>query len=114
MSGTPQPHLLSVLVSGFASADASHGFAVNLIAVIAARGGRRGLPEPEAPRASGRRCLLLVVFCLADWVLIEDFGFFGGLGTDPNSMMPVALLAVGGYLALVQARGCRQAAARSR
>jgi cytochrome oxidase Cu insertion factor (SCO1/SenC/PrrC family) len=43
------------------------------------------------------------VLCVADWVLIEDFGFFGGLGTDPNSMIPFALLAVGGYLALTQA-----------
>ena len=42
------------------------------------------------------------MLCLADWVLIEDFGFFGGLGTDPNSMLPFALLAVSGYLALVQ------------
>jgi cytochrome oxidase Cu insertion factor (SCO1/SenC/PrrC family) len=38
--------------------------------------------------------------CLADWVLIEDIGFLGGLGTDPNSMIPFALLAVSGYLAL--------------
>jgi protein SCO1/2 len=40
------------------------------------------------------------VLCLADWVLIEDFGFFGGLGTDPNSMIPMALIAIAGYLAL--------------
>jgi cytochrome oxidase Cu insertion factor (SCO1/SenC/PrrC family) len=40
------------------------------------------------------------VLCLADWVLIEDFGFFGGVGTDPNSMIPMALVAVAGYLAL--------------
>ena len=45
--------------------------------------------------------LLLLAFCLADWVLIEDLGVFGGLGTDPNSMIPVALLAVAGYLALM-------------
>jgi cytochrome oxidase Cu insertion factor (SCO1/SenC/PrrC family) len=43
------------------------------------------------------------VLCLADWVLIEDFGFFGGLGTDPNSMIPMALLAIAGYLALAAA-----------
>ena len=41
--------------------------------------------------------------CLADWVLIEDFGFFGGLGTDPNSMIPFVLLTVAGYLALTRA-----------
>ena len=34
MAGTPQPHVLSALVSGFASADEAHGFGVNLIAVI--------------------------------------------------------------------------------
>ena len=38
----------------------------------------------------------------ADWVLIEDLGFLGGLGTDPNSMIPMALLAAGGYLALTR------------
>ena len=36
------------------------------------------------------------MLCLADWVLIEDLGFFGGLGTDPNSMIPMALLVVAG------------------
>jgi protein SCO1/2 len=34
---------------------------------------------------------------------VEDFGFLGGLGTDPNSMIPMALLAVGGWLALTRA-----------
>ena len=41
--------------------------------------------------------------CLADWVLIEDFGFLGGVGTDPNSMIPMALVFVAGYVALVHA-----------
>jgi cytochrome oxidase Cu insertion factor (SCO1/SenC/PrrC family) len=54
------------------------------------------------PRLVRAALVLLSVLCLADWVLIEDFGFFGGLGTDPNSMIPVALLAAGGYLALVK------------
>jgi cytochrome oxidase Cu insertion factor (SCO1/SenC/PrrC family) len=40
------------------------------------------------------------VFCLADWVLVEDLGFLGGLGTDPNSMIPWILLFSAGYLAL--------------
>jgi cytochrome oxidase Cu insertion factor (SCO1/SenC/PrrC family) len=42
------------------------------------------------------------VLCLADWVLIEDLGFLGGVGTDPNSMIPVALIGLSGYLALVR------------
>ena len=57
-----------------------HGFAVNLVAVIALAGigvafltGRpaRGIARPAAAA--------FAVLCLADWVLIEDFGFFGGL-----------------------------------
>ena len=44
-----------------------------------------------------------LVFCLADWVLVEDLGFLGGLGTDPNSMIPWILLFTAGYLALTPA-----------
>jgi len=40
------------------------------------------------------------VLCLADWVLVQDIGFFGGLGTDPNSMIPLVLLVIAGYVAL--------------
>jgi cytochrome oxidase Cu insertion factor (SCO1/SenC/PrrC family) len=57
--------------------------------------GRRRLARPAL--------IAFTVLCLADWVLIEDFGFFGGLGTDPNSMIPFVLLAVSGYLALAPA-----------
>jgi cytochrome oxidase Cu insertion factor (SCO1/SenC/PrrC family) len=109
MSGTPQPHALSALVSHFESLDAAHGFAVNLVAVIA-------LAAVGAAFLSGRRPLvrpalvLLLALCLVDWVLIEDFGFFGGLGTDPNSMIPVALVAVAGYLALASAPALATAA----
>jgi cytochrome oxidase Cu insertion factor (SCO1/SenC/PrrC family) len=101
MSGTSQPHVFSALVSDFGALDAAHGFAVNLIAVLA-------LAAVGAAFISGRvqlvqpALVLLIAMCLVDWVLIEDLGFFGGLGTDPNSMIPVALVAVAGYLALVR------------
>ncbi len=54
------------------------------------------------------------MLCLADWVLIEDLGFLGGLGTDPNSMIPMILLAAAGYLGLARApaRAAEPAAAR--
>jgi cytochrome oxidase Cu insertion factor (SCO1/SenC/PrrC family) len=42
------------------------------------------------------------VFCLTVWVLVQDLGFPGGLGTDPNSMIPWTLLLWGGYLAVVE------------
>jgi cytochrome oxidase Cu insertion factor (SCO1/SenC/PrrC family) len=101
MAQTPQPGFLSALINAFTAFDEAHGFAVNLFAVAA-------LTLIGAAFLTGQRRLALpaliafTVLCLADWVLIEDFGFFGGLGTDPNSMIPFALLAVSGYLALAQ------------
>jgi cytochrome oxidase Cu insertion factor (SCO1/SenC/PrrC family) len=109
MASTPQPAALARLVAGFASFTAAHGFAVNLFAVIAlaAIGAgllAAGLPEiglPAPPPWLLRATVVaMVVLCLADWVLVEDFGFFGGLGTDPNSMIPMSLVVVAGYLAL--------------
>jgi hypothetical protein len=101
MSQTAQPHAISALVSRFSGFVGGHGFAVNLVAVVALAviglaflSGRRAVTRPALAAFAG--------LCLADWVLIEDFGFFGGLGTDPNSMIPMALLAVGGYLALTR------------
>ena len=89
-------------MTAFGTFTAAHGFAVNLFAVaalavtgIAFASGRPGLIRPAL--------VFFTVLCLADWVLIEDFGFLGGLGTDPNSMIPFVLLAVGGYLALTRA-----------
>ena len=74
-------------------------------------GGDRGRPAVIGLAfASGRRQLVrpaiigFTLLCLADWVLIQDLGFFGGLGTDPNSMIPFVLLADAGYLALARVR----------
>ena len=102
MSGTPQPHFLSSLLSAFGSFTASNGFAVNLVVVIA-------LAAMGAIFLTGRPRLVRyaagfgIVFCLADWVLVQDLGFLGGLGTDPNSMIPMALLFSAGYVALAPA-----------
>jgi cytochrome oxidase Cu insertion factor (SCO1/SenC/PrrC family) len=99
MATTPQPHVLSAWVSAFGSFTAAHGFAVNLFAV-AALAVTGAVFLTGKPRLIRPAVIAFTVLCLADWVLIEDFGFFGGLGTDPNSMIPLVLLAVAGYLAL--------------
>ena len=65
------------------------------------------------PRLVRAAVIAGMVLCLADWVLIEDFGFLGGLGTDPNSMIPMVLLFVAGYLALA-APGARRRRAEPR
>ncbi len=100
MSQVSQPHFLSALLSDFGSFVAAHGFAVNLFVVIvlAAIGAALLTGQPRLLRPA---LVAVVLLCLADWVLIEDLGFFGGLGTDPNSMIPMALVVIGGYLALV-------------
>jgi cytochrome oxidase Cu insertion factor (SCO1/SenC/PrrC family) len=102
MAQTPQPGFLSAWVNAFTTFDEGHGFAVNLVVVAA-------LAVTGAAFLSGRPQLIrpvlvgFTVLCLADWVLIEDLGFLGGLGTDPNSMIPFVLLATAGYLAVARA-----------
>jgi cytochrome oxidase Cu insertion factor (SCO1/SenC/PrrC family) len=99
MSKTPQPHALSSLVSSFASFDAQHGWFVNLFIVLALAGIGFAL-------LTGREHVTFValvccsILCIAVWVFIQDLGFLGGVGTDPNSMIPTVLLVGGGYLAL--------------
>jgi len=101
MSRTPQPHVLAALLGAFGRFDAGHGFAVNLflVAALAAVGtaflsGRKALVRPAVAA--------VVLLCVADWVLVQDLGFLGGLGTDPNSAIPQLLLVAGGFLALVR------------
>jgi cytochrome oxidase Cu insertion factor (SCO1/SenC/PrrC family) len=99
MAGTSQPHLLHLIVSGAGSFTSAHGWAVNLFAVVA-------LAVIGAGFLTARRDVVRYAvwfgtfFCLADWLLVEDLGFLGGLGTDPNSMIPVILLFAAGYVGL--------------
>ncbi len=98
MAQTPQPAFLSRLLNNFAGFVGSNGFGVNLFIVLALGGVGVAL---LTGRARPVRLAVVggVVLCLLDWVLVQDLGFFGGVGTDPNSALPTALLLVGGYLA---------------
>jgi cytochrome oxidase Cu insertion factor (SCO1/SenC/PrrC family) len=101
MAQTPQPGFLSSWVAAFAAFDAAHGWAVNLVVVVA-------LAAIGIALCTGRRRFVIpaligaVALCLADWVLVEDLGFLGGVGTDPNSMVPMALVLAAGYVAMVR------------
>jgi cytochrome oxidase Cu insertion factor (SCO1/SenC/PrrC family) len=102
MGQASQPGFLASWVNGFGAFAAAHGFAVNLVVVAALAAA--GLALASGRRVAARPALgILLVLCAADWVLVQDLGIFGGLGTDPNSMIPFALVAVGGYLALAEA-----------
>jgi cytochrome oxidase Cu insertion factor (SCO1/SenC/PrrC family) len=101
MSATPQPHVLASWVGSFASFDAAHGWGVNLFVVI-------GLFATGTLLALGHRRPVLVgllagaVLCGATWVLVQDLGFLGGVGTDPNTMPPMVLLLAAGYVAMTR------------
>jgi hypothetical protein len=109
MARHPQPGFLAGLVRGFGLLAAGHGTVVNAAAaaVLAAA----GLGLLSCRLAVLRPALiLLLALCAADWVLVQDFGVFGGLGTDPNSMIPTALVVAAGFVAV--ARGPLAAGAR--
>ncbi len=101
MSQVSQPAVFSSWLRSFGSFQAGHGWLVNLVVVV-------GLVGVGACFLSGRLRLVRIgvvagaVLCLADWVLVQDLGFFGGVGTDPNSMIPMALVFTSGYVAMVR------------
>jgi cytochrome oxidase Cu insertion factor (SCO1/SenC/PrrC family) len=101
MAQTAQPGAAASLVRGFGRFDASHGWGVNLLVVIS-------LAAIGIAYCSADRRLIwpatcaAVALCAADWIFVQDFGFFGGVGTDPNSMVPMALVLASGYLAAVK------------
>jgi cytochrome oxidase Cu insertion factor (SCO1/SenC/PrrC family) len=101
MAVTQQPAVIARAVSDFGSLAAAHGFAVNLVAVLVLAGtgaalltGRISFVRPAV--------IVAIAFFLADWVLVQDLGFFGGLGTDPNSMLPLSLLVLAAFLAMTR------------
>jgi len=101
MAQTSQPAPLASLVRAFARVDASHGWGVNLVMVILL--GALGLAFCTASRRIVWPALCAaVVLCAADWVFVQDLGLFGGVGTDPNSMVPMALVFATGYLAVAR------------
>jgi cytochrome oxidase Cu insertion factor (SCO1/SenC/PrrC family) len=101
MAQISQPHSITTLVNAFTSFDEGHGFAVNLLVVAALALIGVALLTAWRP-ALLPAVAALGVLGLADWVLVQDMGIFGGLGTDPNSMIPMLLVTVGGYLALTR------------
>src|SRR3984957_506905 len=114
MAGTPQTHPLQAIVSRFGHVTQAHGFAVNLVAVLALAAAGAAFCVSAArpdPRLARIAVIGAAVFCLADWVLVEDIGFLGGQGTDPNSMIPLILLFTAGYLGLTQQPAPEEAAA---
>lgn len=107
MAGLVQPHPQETMINAMVSLVSAHGFAVNLVAVITLAAAGTALlagvtilrDRPWVLRAAVPAS---IAFCLIVWVLVQDLGFPGGLGTDPNSMVPWALLVWAGYRSATQ------------
>jgi cytochrome oxidase Cu insertion factor (SCO1/SenC/PrrC family) len=101
MAGLTQPDWQARMINGVALFSQHHAVLVNLVAVVglalAASGLLAGAAMPSRPRVLRVTIPAAIVFCLVVWVLIQDFGIPGGLGTDPNSMVPWSLLLWTGY-----------------
>jgi cytochrome oxidase Cu insertion factor (SCO1/SenC/PrrC family) len=112
MATTSQPHLFASAVSAFGGFDLAHGWAVNLFVVVS-------LAVVGVLLCTSRLALVRAglyagaVLCAADWLFVQDLGIFGGTGTDPNTMPPLALLLVVGYVAIARAPAEVTASVRS-
>jgi cytochrome oxidase Cu insertion factor (SCO1/SenC/PrrC family) len=100
MAETPQPHAFVQVLGHFGSFVAGHAVLTNAL-VVGALGGIGFALLSGRHRAARAAVGAALVLCLADWVLVQDFGVLGGLGTDPNSAIPTLLVMLSSYLALV-------------
>ena len=101
MSQVSQPSVTASWVRSFGSFQAGHGWLVNAAVVVLLVG--VGTCFLSGNRRAARIGVIVGAgLCLADWILVQDFGFFGGVGTDPNSMVPMALVFTSGYVATVR------------
>ncbi|PWI57895.1 hypothetical protein [Sulfoacidibacillus thermotolerans] len=91
MASMPQPHILSEILFAFANALAAHPVIWNgLFVLIMTTLGFLFLIRSE----SHYTWWLAFGWLFGTWFLGQDFGVLGGLGTDPNSAPPFALLLV--------------------
>ena len=92
MTQTPQPHVLAWTVKHFGDLAGTIGGGFNVIVII-----WLGVCAVGLWLASDRDLRwpvrALVIGCLFFWVVGEDVPFWGGLATDVNSLVPLAVLA---------------------
>ncbi len=87
MSQTPQPDFLSSLLRHIFAFDLAHGWMVNLVATLGLLMVGLLMFVNQGPLVKVG-ILLGITLCSVTWVLVQDLGFLGGTGTDPNSMVP--------------------------
>ncbi len=98
MAGNSQPQLIAGPMRSLAAALAT-GAAAPVNAVIAAVMIGTGISFVTR-RLIGITVPAFILFSLVVWWFVQDFGFLGGVGTDPNSMIPQLLVLASGYVGL--------------
>jgi len=92
MTQTAQPHVLTWVVRHVGDLAGTLGGGFNVIVILWLLAGAGGLWY-----ASTHQCnwpiVAVIVGAVVVWVVGEDIAIFGGVGTDINSMIPIALLA---------------------
>ncbi|MHB8378315.1 MAG: hypothetical protein ACYDB2_00160 [Acidimicrobiales bacterium] len=96
-----QSHLPVTRVNDVRSFEAAHGWPVHLCSVVAVALIGAGFLS-RRPRVLRATVVAGVVFCVADSVLVEEMGIFGGVGTDPKRMIPLALFFIAGNVDLTK------------
>jgi cytochrome oxidase Cu insertion factor (SCO1/SenC/PrrC family) len=97
MAATPQPSVIAASIRWIGSVVGTHGgAALNVLTVVIL-----ALTGVSLVTKRGMMPALWVfgIFSVVVWWAVQDFGFLGGTGTDPNSMIPELVLVMAVYMA---------------
>ena len=92
MTDTSQPHVLSWIVLHVGTLAGSLGGGFNIIVILWLAVCAGGLWYATTHDLNWP-FVVLAIGCLFFWVASEDLAIFGGVGTDINSLIPLAVLA---------------------
>lgn len=93
-ASTPQPAVLSAPIRAVAEAARIAPVPINLAIVAGCVAVGIGL---RTGRRMDRWVKLAVAWCLFAWWFGQDFGVLGGVGTDPNTAIPLIVLLLVGW-----------------
>jgi cytochrome oxidase Cu insertion factor (SCO1/SenC/PrrC family) len=90
---TGQPAVFLAPITAMAQLAQSHPVAVNaaVLVILVSIGAGLLLSSASVFVAGG------ITLCLATWWLAQDFGVLGGLATDPNTALPLAVVLAAGW-----------------
>jgi cytochrome oxidase Cu insertion factor (SCO1/SenC/PrrC family) len=92
MTATPQPHVLAWIVRHFGEFAGTIGGGFNVIVILWLVACAVGL-WLASERDLRWPTRAFVIGCLFFWVVAQDVPFWGGVATDVNSLIPLAVLA---------------------